>query len=189
MSPIIVRRIEERDIDEVTALYAFESVLGMTSQIPHRGPEFWGSFYRQRDPEGIELVAEIDGRAVGHLGILMNHGARRRHVASFGIAVHPDHHGRGVGSALMSELVNLADNWLNLVRIELSVASDNTRAIALYEKFGFASEGEARCDSFLGGRYTSSLRMARLRPGADQVAVPTAGPPGTSSSGISSKDA
>lgn len=194
MSGIVVRRIEERDVADVTAIYAFESVIGMTGQIPHRGLEFWRSFYKQRDPDGVELVAEVDGRAVGHLGILTNHAPRRKHVASFGICVHPDFQGRGVGKALMAELVHLADNWLNLIRVELSVASDNANAIRLYEKFGFVAEGEARFDIFTAGRYTHSLRMARLHPrqsslhGLDQVAEPTAGP-AISSSGMSSKDA
>src|SRR5690606_30645088 len=114
-------------------------------------------FYRARDPDTVELVAEVEGRTVGHLGILTNRAPRRKHVASFGIGVHPDFQGCGVGRALMTELINLADNWLNLVRVELSVASDNAAAIALYEKFGFVTEGEARFDIFTAGRYTHSL--------------------------------
>lgn len=195
MSGIVVRRFEERDAADVAAIFAHESVVEMTAQIPHRGPEFWGGFYRARDPDAVELVAEVDDHAVGHLGILTNRAPRRKHVASFGIGVHPDFQGRGVGKALLTELVNLADNWLNLLRVELSVASDNARAIALYQKFGFVVEGEARFDIFTGGRYASSLHMARLHPrqasqlGLDQVAEPTAGPAGISSSGMSSKDA
>ncbi len=195
MSGIVVRRFEERDAADVAAIFAHESVVEMTAQIPHRGPEFWGGFYRARDPDAMELVAEVDGHAVGHLGILTNRAPRRKHVASFGIGVHPDFQGRGVGTALLTEMVNLADNWLNLLRVELSVASDNARAIGLYEKFGFVVEGESRFDIFTAGRYTHSLRMARLHPrqaslaALDQVAEPTAGPAGISSSGMSSKDA
>ncbi len=37
----------------------------------------------------------------------------------------------------MSEILDLADNWLMLVRIELGVFTDNEKAIKLYEKFGF----------------------------------------------------
>lgn len=175
MSTIRVRRAEDGDAADLAAIFAHESVVAMTAQIPHRGEGFWRDFYRQRDPDCVELVAEIDGRAVGHLGILTNRAPRRKHVASFGIGVHPDFQGRGVGKALMAELVHLADNWLNLVRIELSVASENARAIALYEKFGFVAEGEARFDIFTGGHYTHSLRMARLHPRLDQVATPASG--------------
>ena len=189
MSAIRVRRAEDRDAADLAAIFAHESVVAMTAQIPHRGEEFWGGFYRARDPDAVELVAEVDGRAVGHLGILTNRAPRRKHVASFGIGVHPDFQGRGVGKALLAELVHLADNWLNLTRLELSVAADNLRAIKLYERFGFVTEGEARFDIFTAGRYTHSLRMARLHPQFAQVAEPTPGPAGISSSGISSKDA
>ncbi len=37
--------------------------------------------------------------------------------------------------------MDLADNWLNLQRLELTVYSDNAAAIALYRKFGFEQEG------------------------------------------------
>ena len=165
MGSIIVRRVTEGDIADLAEIYATESVVANTAQIPHRSPQFWADFYRSRDPQGVEVVAVIEDRAVGHLGLILNHTPRRKHSASFGICVHADFHGKGVGSALMAEMVHLADNWLNLVRLELSVASDNAPAIALYEKFGFVSEGIAKCDIFRDGRYGDSTKMARIRPG------------------------
>ena len=48
---------------------------------------------------------------------------------------------RGVGTALIAAVIDLADRWLNLKRLELQVWSDNHRAIALYERFGFRSVG------------------------------------------------
>lgn len=160
----LVRPIRPTDADDVAAIYAYESVITNTGQIPHRDAAFWQNFYKSRDPGGVELVAEIEGRAVGHLGMIMNHTPRRKHVASFGISVHPDFQGRGVGHALMSEMLNMADNWLNLMRVELAVASTNERAIHLYKKHGFEIEGEARYDLFSAGHYSSSLHMARFHP-------------------------
>jgi L-phenylalanine/L-methionine N-acetyltransferase len=162
--PHLVRPIKPTDADEIASIYAHESVIINTGQIPHRDATFWQNFYKSRDPNGVELVCEVEGRAVGHLGLIINHTPRRKHVASFGISVHPVFQGRGVGHALMTEMLNMADNWLNLMRVELSVASDNERAIRLYRKHGFAVEGEARFDIFSAGRYSSSTRMARLHP-------------------------
>ena len=45
---------------------------------------------------------------------------------------------------LMRRLLDWADNWAGLLRIELGVFSDNARAIALYRKFGFELEGTQR---------------------------------------------
>lgn len=166
MKPAVtVRNIEERDIADVASIYAHEAVIANTAQVPHRSDAFWRDFYKTRDPDGLELVGVVDGRAAGHLGLITTRLPRRRHVASFGIAVHPDFQGRGIGSALMAEMLHQADNWLNLLRVELSVASTNAAAIALYEKHGFVLEGQARFDIFTAGQYAHSNRMARFRPG------------------------
>jgi putative acetyltransferase len=41
---------------------------------------------------------------------------------------------------MMRAVIDLADKWLNLARIELTVFTDNEPAIALYRKFGFEIE-------------------------------------------------
>ncbi len=162
---ILVRAARESDRDGIAEIYERESVVRQTGQVPHRGAEFWADFYRVRVPEGrTELVAELDGKIVGHLGIVTGGSPRTRHSASFGISVHEAFHGRGIGKALMAEMTRLADNYLNLVRLELVVHTDNLAAIALYEKFGFEREGLARFDIFTAGRYRHGLRMARINP-------------------------
>lgn len=162
---VTVRRAEERDVADIAAIYAHEAVIANTGQVPFRTEAFWRDFYKSRDPDGLELVGVVDGVAAGHLGLITNSAPRRKHVASFGIAVHPDFQGRGVGKALMAEMLHQADNWLNLVRIELSVAAGNDRAIGLYEKHGFIFEGQTRFDIFSGGTYRHTNHMARFRPG------------------------
>ena len=47
------------------------------------------------------------------------------------MAVHDDWAGRGVGTALMQAALDLADNWLGLTRVELTVWADNQAALAL----------------------------------------------------------
>jgi putative acetyltransferase len=71
--------------------------------------------------------------------------------------------GKGVGSALMSAMCELADGWLNVFRLELTVYTDNARAIALYRKFGFEIEGTHRAYALRAGRYVDSHSMARIR--------------------------
>ena len=72
--------------------------------------------------------------------------------------------GRGIGTALLTELLNLSDNWLNILRLELTVFCDNTAAIHLYKKFGFEKEGMMRAHAFSNGQYVESYAMARLHP-------------------------
>lgn len=161
---IVIRHIEDRDYEAVAAIYQDENVMANTTQVPFRTGDFWRGFYRADNPQNVELVAVCDGTITGHLGILLNRNIRRRHVASFGVAVHPAYHGMGVGKAMMTELLNLADNWLNLIKVELAVNSENQIAIGLYKKFGFEVEGEAKYDVYHGGRYGHSLKMARFHP-------------------------
>jgi len=52
--------------------------------------------------------------------------------------------GQGYGSEALQLLLTYAFNELNLYRLELTVFSYNTRAIALYEKCGFKKEGTFR---------------------------------------------
>lgn len=59
--------------------------------------------------------------------------------------------------------LELADNWLNLTRLELEVYTDNEAGIHLYERFGFEIEGTLRQHAFRDGRYVDSYTMARLR--------------------------
>ena len=79
------------------------------------------------------------------------------------MGVHDDFQGRGVGTALMKAALDLADNWLNLKRVELTVFADNARAVYLYEKFGFAVEGTHRAHAFRNGEYVDSYSMARIK--------------------------
>lgn len=89
---------------------------------------------------------------------------RRRHAGRIGICVHDEWQGKGIGAALMQAGIELADNWLNLTRLELEVYTDNEAAIRLYERFGFTYEGTLRQHAFRDGQYVDSNMMARLRP-------------------------
>jgi putative acetyltransferase len=79
------------------------------------------------------------------------------------MSVHDDFQGRGVGTALMRAMLELADNWLGLRRIELEVWADNAAAIHVYEKFGFVVEGTGRQFARRAGELVEAHFMARLR--------------------------
>lgn len=170
MTGLAVRAARPDDAAGIAAIFADEAVIANTGQLPYRDQAFWQGFWKSKDPGAVELLCEVDGRVAGHLGIVTFAAARRKHVATFGIAVHPDFQGRGVGNALMTEMLRLTDDWMNVVRVELQVASDNERAIALYRKHGFVVEGEARFDNFRRGAYVHSTSMARIRPGFEGAA-------------------
>jgi putative acetyltransferase len=116
-------------------------------------------------PEGLySLVGCVESEVVGNLGLHTSPTRwRMRHVGSIGMAVRDDWQGKGVGTALMEAALDLADNWLNLTRIELRVYVENAAGVALYEKFGFEIEGTHRRLAFRNGEYVDAYSMARLK--------------------------
>ena len=77
--------------------------------------------------------------------------------------VHPEYWGHGIGSRLMKSVTDLADKWLNTIRIELEVNCDNPAGIRLYQKSGFVIEGTKRFHGYGDGRWTDSYFMARIQ--------------------------
>lgn len=63
----------------------------------------------------------------------------------------------------MQAALDLADNWLGLTRVELTVWADNQAALALYRKAGFVEEGVARDYGLRHGVLVDALYMARVR--------------------------
>ena len=114
------------------------------------------------EPGHQVLVAEIEGRVIGELGLHQQRN-RRKHVATLGMGVHDDFQGKGVGTRLLQAVLDLADNWLNLKRVELQVYTDNAEAVHLYEKFGFIIEGTHKADAFREGEYVDAYSMARVK--------------------------
>ncbi|MGO1073922.1 GNAT family N-acetyltransferase [Inquilinus sp. CA228] len=108
------------------------------------------------------IVAEAEGRIIGDAGLELGKG-RRAHAAELGMGVHDAWQGRGVGTALLAAVIDTADNWMNLKRLELTVWTDNAPALALYRKFGFVEEGVLRAYAYRDGAYVDALAMARLR--------------------------
>jgi L-phenylalanine/L-methionine N-acetyltransferase len=137
------------------------NTLGLPWRSAESTRERFGQLTSQR--EFHSLVAMIDGRVVGNLGLHIEQNGRRRDVGWFGMGVHDDFQNRGIGSALMAAMIELADNWLGLRRIELTVWTDNEAAVHLYEKFGFVIEGTGRQYARRAGQLVDAYNMARLR--------------------------
>ncbi|MGY0216721.1 GNAT family N-acetyltransferase [Endozoicomonadaceae bacterium StTr2] len=164
MSEITVRALEDEDVPAMKALLEGPSAFAGTLQLPMPSRKMWKERLQAPRAGVYHYVAEIDGQLVGHIVFDNFQNPRRRHVASFGLAVKDEYQNRGVGSALMEAVTDLADNWLNLRRIELTVFTDNESGIRLYKKFGFKVEGESPDYAFRNGKYVGVYHMGRIRP-------------------------
>lgn len=95
---------------------------------------------QQRSSHSMILLAFDGSEIVGNASIAGTDNARFGHRKSLAISVRKDHWGQGIGSGLMERLIAFARECGSEV-ISLEVRSDNHRAKALYEKFGFQSYG------------------------------------------------
>jgi putative acetyltransferase len=109
------------------------------------------------------VVAEIDGVVVGCVGLTVSKKPRESQSAALGIMIHTDHQRRGVGRALVTAILDIADKWLMLKRVELSVLVDNEPAVALYRSMGFVVEGTKKFATIKNGVYMDSYLMARYQ--------------------------
>jgi len=165
-----IRRAEPDDSSAIYEIFKCPKVFAGTLQLPYPSREHWRQRLADPGDGTYNLVAVVGDQVVGMLGVhTFQNRPRRRHVGAIGMGVHDEWQSKGVGTALMRAGLDLADNWLNLMRLELEVYTDNEAAIRLYERFGFEREGTLRQHAFRDGRYVDSYMMARLRPAGDST--------------------
>jgi len=158
-----IRRVEPDDCTAVVEMFTSAKVYSGTLQTPYPSHDYWRRRLTENADSVYTLVGVIDEQLVGMVTVVTYpNRPRRRHVGTIAICVHGDWQGKGVGGAMMRAILDLADNWLNLTRLELEVYADNEAAIRLYERFGFEVEGTLRQHAFRDGEYVDSKVMGRL---------------------------
>ena len=116
-----------------------------------------------------QFVAVADGTVVGWCDVIPKEHPIHAHCGVLGMGLLPAFRGRGLGAALTSATLTEARRR-RLVRIELTVHADNSRAVALYERIGFKTEGLLKDAVRLDGRYKDLILMAIVdRSAADKI--------------------
>lgn len=112
-------------------------------------------------PDKLIITPKVLGRIIGMLDFSPGHRNRIAHYGEFGMSIHPDYQGIGIGQMMLEALLSWAKKNPRIETVRLRVHSQNRRAISLYEKCGFVHEGkEVRGIKFSDGTYDDVLHMA-----------------------------
>lgn len=175
-TPMQVRKARVADAEAFARMMSDPGVYPQLLQMPYADADFWRHRLTEICAPGkpeLLLVAQVEAEVVGAAGLHPSGlSPRRRHAMGMGIHVLPEWQGRGVGSLLMQSLCDYADRWLGLLRLELTVYTDNHAAQRLYRRFGFFEEGVHRAYALRDGVFVDTLAMARLNPRPLQGLVP-----------------
>jgi putative acetyltransferase len=157
-----IRPVGVEDAEVIWRITRQEGVIETILALPSDRLEQRRRVLAELGPDEHWFVAEIGGEVVGLAGLSVGTG-RLRHSGHVFLFVARERHGRGIGTRLLQALLDVADNWLLLRRVELTVVAENERARKLYEHLGFVVEGRRKLSVISQGEIKDELLMARYR--------------------------
>jgi RimJ/RimL family protein N-acetyltransferase len=114
-------------------------------------------------PGYLYLVADVAGQIVGRLDFSNGQWRKIEHAGMLALYIRQGWRERGVGTLLLQRLLGWAAEHPLIEKVTLAVFSNNPRAIAVYQKCGFAEEGRCARDMKLAsGEYIDSVLMYRF---------------------------
>lgn len=167
-----LRALEEGDLERTRTWVNDPEVARLVNRVsPVTAPEQREWFQRVAgDPHQVLFAIEVlaDAAHIGNCG-LKGIDARSRKAELWMYLGNREVWGQGYGTDACRALCRYGFERLNLHRIHLYTPAYNQRAVALYEKVGFKTEGVLREEVFQEGLYHDAVVMGLLqnefRPG------------------------
>lgn len=134
-------------------------------------PEAFGSTYEAESGSPVEEFAQslarsyvagahVDGVLVGVTGFYVLEGRKTSHRGNiWGVYVRPAGRGKGVGSALIENV--LAHAAGRVLQVHLSVVAENLSTVAFYRRLGFVIYGTEPRSLKVGDRFHDEHLMVR----------------------------
>lgn len=169
---VLVRDASEADLEGIARIYAHHVKYGLASfeEVPPTAEDL-----RSRRAAVLEaglpyLVAQLQGEVVGYAYASAYRPRRAyRYTIEDSVYVEPGLTGLGLGSALLTALIERceAGPWRQM----LAVIGDSANAgsIALHRRLGFSHVGTFAAVGFKLGRWVDSVLMQRPLGASDQV--------------------
>ena len=142
--------------EELETVYRVEVLPTLDQEI-----EFLSGF--EACPDSAWFALESGGAIVGNLGIRAESRPQTRHIGNLGMSILSPFRSIGLGTRLMEAALAWSSST-NLRRIQLEVLENNPRALSLYERFGFSTEGRRPGGVLVGDQYLDLIQMGRAVP-------------------------
>ena len=110
---------------------------------------------------GPVYYALQDDTVVGWCDVFPEKNPRLSHRGGLGMGLLPEFRSQGLGSKLLSAVLDHAEKF-GLEKVELNVYTSNATAIGLYKKFGFEQEGLIKKYRKLDGQHFDRLAMGKF---------------------------
>lgn len=165
VASVTVRPATSGDMGAVQRIYAYHVTHGLGS-FEETPPDVAEMARRYESVTGSGfpfLVAERDGTVCGYayIGPYRPRAAYRFSVEN-SVYVAAGEIARGIGSALMEELIRLAEERGARLMVAVIGDSDNTASIALHTRHGFKPVGTIRGAGYKHGRWVDVVMMQRV---------------------------
>lgn len=162
---VTLRPVREDDLPE---MYRWRIVLedwANTTDVPPYAMT-WETFLERgrkiaaQADNGVEMAVEVTGVLVGRATLFGFDTYTRS--CEIGIALAPEHRGKGYGRETLRLLVDFAFRHRNMHRVHLSTLATNEPALRCYRAAGFVEEGRRRESAWVDGTYVDEVLMSVL---------------------------
>lgn len=164
---IELRYVQMSDLDEYFLFLQDEEMIKFTGSQQEFTREQISSWIQKisvktDDRVDFMLINKETGELIGE--VVLNEMDLINRNANIRIGIRgTNHRGKGIGTEAMVQMLRYGFETLNLHRIHLGVYTFNKRAIHVYEKIGFQSEGIERDSIYLDGSFHDMIRMSMLK--------------------------
>jgi phosphinothricin acetyltransferase len=143
-----VRPIQASDAEGIRAIYNWAvhhttATMDTQNRTPE-GQRSWMGLHGPHTRYPVYVAECAPGQIIGYASLspyIPRDGYRN--TAETSVYVHPDWHGQGIATALLSRLITQADQ-LGYVSLLALITSDNTPSLRLHQRFGFEQAGHLR---------------------------------------------
>ncbi|QKG27226.1 GNAT family N-acetyltransferase [Actinomadura verrucosospora] len=129
---------------------------------PHRWERRWAEDGLLSDDSSLMMVASGDAR-LGFVGWSKVIASRVTHYYNFGIGLHPDYRGNGIGTEAQRRLIRYLFDYSQVHRLEADTELGNIAEQRTLEKLGLTREGVMRAVVFRDGAWRDGVRYSLLR--------------------------